>query len=620
LGSRETCYFFLSRTCKTKVLQYLRMVKKKTNQFVVRKRDGRLQLFNKAKLTKALQQSFHAARAGNGYLSKQIASLTEERLKSEYQKVIPGSEDILRIVHEALMEKGFVDVANAYILFFQSTAKREYIKEFFGVRDDLHLGMSAMSLLVDRYLLRNEKGEVIETPSMLFRRVARVVAAIDKRHGKTKREIDQTEEWFYDIMANKAFLPNTSLFLRAGLSKKQQTNRVCLKKEKVSVNLSAFAEQVVSKDGCCNELQTICIADSFMKSVKEKKTIRLQDSVTGKTKRTESTKTLFDQLAKCLKASDRSSLLFIQAAKRKNPICLPEQGVPNTLKKQGQCVYFDEMNYGSINLAAFLKGIPTKGSVDWGLLRQVVQGAVRFLDNAIDVQCYATTQEKKFAKEYRSIGLGVVGFAELLVHIGVAYDSASAIREAERVMRFISKEAKRSSEQLALKRGVYKKYPLGKGKKMKMRNASLTAIHSSKEIALLTNVTPGIGSFHDVSAFRESLSGAELLKFSAAFEKTARHFGFWDSHLLHQIAHTGSVQGVDKISKRIQKLFKTSVEISPRKQIALQATFDKCVDGIVEQRIIVPESFSEKEIQKLIILAWESRCKTLRICFVDSDQ
>jgi ribonucleotide reductase alpha subunit len=554
------------------------MVKKKSTRFKVRKRDGRLQYFSKAKLIKALQQSFHAARAGNGYLSKQVAKEVEERLKREYKKAIPSSEDILRLVHEVLIEKGYVDVANAYILFFQSTEKRERMKDFFGVRDDLHLGMNAMWLLVDRYLQKTSNGKNMETPRELLSRVAKAVATKEKQYGTSSREIAQIQEWFYDIMANKAFFPNPSLFLCAGLSKTQISNQLIPEQSKAFKKMGVCVVQV-SKKRTYKKNCSITTQDSFMNAAKE-----IRDSEGGR-------------------------IIFVDEGQQKKSIqAIEKQDVLRT----------DEINYGSINLAAFLKGVPTKGSVDWGLLRQVVQGAVRFLDNVIDVHQYSSTKQKKHAKEKREIGLGVMGFAELLVHVGVAYDSPAALEEAQRVMQYIRKEALRTSEQLAIKRG---EYVLGKGEKQrkkKFRNQSVITLISSQELSLLADCSRGIDPFSTIGSYEKGISGADLLQSSRLFEKTARHFGFWNSHLLHQIVKTGSVQGLSEIPKRLQKLFKTAVEISPKKQIALQAAFEKCADGIVEQRIVVPQSYSEKEIQKLLFLAWGSKCKSIVIDFMSA--
>jgi ribonucleoside-diphosphate reductase alpha chain len=658
---------------------------------MLRKRDGRLQAFNKAKLVKAVQQSFHVARTGNGYASRQIVNRVEDRLKQTYKNIIPSTEDVLHLVHEELMEKGFIDVANAYILYFQSTSKRERIKEFFGVRDDLRLGMNAMWLLADRYLQRNNKGAIVETPSQLLRRVARAIARVDKRYGKTAKDLAHTQEWFYDIMANKAFLPNTPTLMNAGLPKGQlaacfvlplkdsvseifSTMKTMAEIQKTSggtgfdfseirskgslvestgarasgpisfIQLFNDASEVMKQGGkrsganmgvlrvdhpdierfiaskkeeevLKNFNLSVGVTDQFLCAVNARMQYSIVDPQTKKVVGKKDAKAVFDQIVTHAWKNGDPGLLFLDQINRKNPTKhLGKIAATNPCGEQP--LHPNEAcTLGSINLAAFLKGVPTKGEIDWGLLRQVVQGAVHFLDNTLDASAYPNKKIKEATLGNRRIGLGIMGFAEALAHIGVSYDSAQAIVEAERVMKFIKQEAERASLQLARERGVFPNYKgsMHEKKKKRLRNATLTTIAPTGSISLLAQCSSGIEPLFAVSFVRKSASGIGLMEASALFERTARHFGFWDSHLLDQIAKTGSVQGNKKVPKRIQQLFKTALEIPVSQHVAIQAAFQKHTDSAVSKTINLPKNARKKDVAAAYLQAWESKCKGVTV-------
>ncbi len=181
----------------------------------VRKRDGRLENFQPAKIAKAIEKAFADVKKNTKHVQG-LAGEVVRQLEKDFPNRIPGVEYIQNLVEKILIKNNLADVAKAYILYRQKHTEQREIKSFFGVKDDLKLGINAIQVLKRRYLLKNDKGGVIETPSQLFRRVARAIAKVDKQYKKTDKEVKELEEKFYSLMASREFLPNSPTLMNAG--------------------------------------------------------------------------------------------------------------------------------------------------------------------------------------------------------------------------------------------------------------------------------------------------------------------------------------------------------------------------------------------------------------------
>ncbi|MFQ5888155.1 MAG: ribonucleotide reductase N-terminal alpha domain-containing protein, partial [Candidatus Hydrothermarchaeales archaeon] len=179
----------------------------------VRKRDGQIVEFEPVKITNAIHKAIVAVGEGNGKVAKEMSDQVVEMLEGRFQEGIPAVEEVQDIVEEVLIKNGHVRVAKAYILYRQKRAELRETKKFYGVIDDLKLGVNAIKVLERRYLLKDEKLKVIETPSEMFRRVAKTVAAVDKIYNEKWKD---TEEEFYRLMAKLEFLPNSPTLMNAG--------------------------------------------------------------------------------------------------------------------------------------------------------------------------------------------------------------------------------------------------------------------------------------------------------------------------------------------------------------------------------------------------------------------
>lgn len=189
----------------------------------VRKRDGRLEKFEPEKITRAIHKAIIATGEKDGERSKSLAEKVVSSLSETYDKKLPTVENVQDIVEDILMQHGLTKTAKAYILYRQSKKKQREIKKFFGVKDDLKLGMNAIKILEKRYLKKNEMGQVVETPSQMFLRCAKAVAEVEKKYGATNNEIKNLEKIFYDMMINGEFVPNSPALMNAGTSRQQMS-------------------------------------------------------------------------------------------------------------------------------------------------------------------------------------------------------------------------------------------------------------------------------------------------------------------------------------------------------------------------------------------------------------
>ncbi len=189
----------------------------------VRKRDGRLEKFEPGKIAKAIHKAILATGEKDGERSKALAESVISLVSETFADKIPGVENIQDIVEETLMQHGLTKTAKAFILYRQSKKRQREIKKFFGVKDDLKLGINAIKILERRYLKKNEKGQVVETPSQMFWRCAKAAAKIEKKYGANAKQIRKLEKNFYNAMVNGEFLPNSPALMNAGTPRQQMS-------------------------------------------------------------------------------------------------------------------------------------------------------------------------------------------------------------------------------------------------------------------------------------------------------------------------------------------------------------------------------------------------------------
>jgi len=272
---------------------------------------------------------------------------------------------------------------------------------------------------------------------------------------------------------------------------------------------------------------------------------------------------------------------------------------------------YESCNLGSINLSNMVRD----GSTDWERLGSVTEKAVHFLDNVIDMNRYTLPQIEAMTKANRKIGLGLMGFADFLIQLGVSYNDSRALEIGEKAMSFIQERGRNASRALALKRGSF---PNFEGSILKkdwdaMRNATVTTIAPAGTISIIAGTSSGIEPIFALAFVRHVLDGKELVEVNPFFERVAKQDGFYSEELVRKIAENGNIQNLNEVPERIRKLFVTAHDISPEDHIRMQAAFQRYTDNAVSKTVNFPHEATVDDVAKVYRLAYELGCKGVTI-------
>ena len=279
---------------------------------------------------------------------------------------------------------------------------------------------------------------------------------------------------------------------------------------------------------------------------------------------------------------------------------------------------YESCDLGSINLALMYKKVGTRHEIDWDKLREVTNLAVHFLDNLIDVNKFPLPQIEKATKLTRKIGLGVMGWASLLIRLNIPYNSEQAVALAEKVMSFILTEASKESLELGKAKGTF---PAFKGsiydKKenpTRMRNATLTTIAPTGTISIIAGpCSSGIEPLFAISYYRNVMDNDKLVEVDPLFEEIAKERGFYSRELMEKIAEYSSIQDIKEIPEDVKRVFVTSHDISPEWHVRMQAAFQKYVHNATSKTINFPNEAKVEDVRKSYLLAYELGCKGITI-------
>ncbi|MCL5291949.1 MAG: ATP cone domain-containing protein [Actinobacteria bacterium] len=279
---------------------------------------------------------------------------------------------------------------------------------------------------------------------------------------------------------------------------------------------------------------------------------------------------------------------------------------------------FESCNLGSINLSKMLTRCPdgTRCTIDWEHLKETVHLSVHFLDNVIDASLYPLTQIDEITKANRKIGLGVMGFAEMLLKLGIAYDSEESVTKGEEVMAFIYEEAKRASVKLAEARGSFPNFKGSKWEKAgykRMRNATVTTIAPTGTIGIIAGTSSGIEPIFAISYARQVMEGTTLLETNATFEEVAKARGFSNRELMLEIAKTGTVRDREDTPEDVRRLFATAFDVAPEWHVQIQAVFQKYTDNAVSKTVNLPQTATMEDVRRIYLMAYELGCKGITI-------
>ena len=357
---------------------------------------------------------------------------------------------------------------------------------------------------------------------------------------------------------------------------------------------------------------SVGLTDQFMQAVQDKADFPLINPRTREEVKRVKAHKLFDLIVESAWATGEPGIIFLDAVNRGNTI--PHLGDIEATSPCGEqpLLPYESCNLGSLNLAKVVKD----GAVDYPLLKKIVQTAVHFLDNVIDANNFPLESIKEQTLANRKIGLGVMGFADMLIQMGVQYNSDDAVKVGEEVMAFIQKEARQASATLADKRGNFKFYAGSRfdGNGIgRMRNATTTTIAPTGTISIIAGCSSGIEPLFAVSYVRRVLEGTELVEVHPLFEEIAKQRGFYSTELMRQIAQTGSIREFKEIPKDVRRLFVTAHEVSPQWHIRLQAAFQKHTDNAVSKTVNFPHQAGPDDVRQVYLMAYEMGLKGVTI-------
>jgi len=292
----------------------------------------------------------------------------------------------------------------------------------------------------------------------------------------------------------------------------------------------------------------------------------------------------------------------------------------NAFDANGFCVHncgeqpllpYESCNLGSINLSKMVQD----GKVNWEKLRDTVRNGVHFLDNVVDANVYPLKETAEITRANRKIGLGVMGFADMLIMLGIPYDSDEAIKVGQELMAFIEQEAHKKSMENAEARGSFSNFEgsIWRNRYRAFRNATVTTVAPTGTISIIAGCSSGIEPLFAVSFMRNVLGGARLFETNALFEATAKARGFYSAKLFEEIARTGSVQKIEGVPEDVKRLFVTALDIKPVWHIKMQAAFQKSTDNAVSKTVNLPNEAKVEEVKEIYDLAWKLKCKGVTV-------
>lgn len=369
---------------------------------------------------------------------------------------------------------------------------------------------------------------------------------------------------------------------------------------------------------------SVALTDTFMDALKENKDYDLVNPHNKKPAGKLNSRKVFDLIVQHAWKNGEPGIIFIDRMNQYNPT--PEAGEIESTNPCGEqpLLPYESCNLGSINLSKFVKVsdnaystdnlLDSDAYIDWDSLRDTVHRATHFLDNVISINNYPLKKIEEATKANRKIGLGVMGWADMLIQLGIPYNSEDAAKLAGEVMGFIQTESKKQSSVLAEERGVFPNFEHSIYKdKMHLRNATTTTIAPTGTLSIIAGCSSGIEPLFAVAFVRNVLEGTKLYEVNPLFEKIAQKRGFWSRELIEKISAEGTLHGIEEIPEDVKKLFTTAHDISPLDHIRMQAAFQKNVDNAVSKTVNFSHDAEPKDVEDAYFLAYGLECKGLTV-------
>jgi ribonucleoside-diphosphate reductase alpha chain len=375
--------------------------------------------------------------------------------------------------------------------------------------------------------------------------------------------------------------------------------------------------EIKEHDGVLSNFNiSVGITKDFMDALKHDGEYDLKNPRTGEVTSTMKASAVFKRIVELSWKNGEPGIVFLDKINADNPT--PHIGEMESTNPCGEqpLLPYESCNLGSINLAHMVTETNGKKEINYLKLGNTIRTAVRFLDNVIEVNSYPLPQIEKMTKSNRKIGLGVMGFADLLIELGIQYNSPKAANTAEEVMKFIQEEARRVSAFLAQERGVF---PNFKGSiydregGLKVRNATVTTIAPTGTISMIAGASSGIEPLFAIVYEKNVLDGQHLMEVHPEFKRVAQDEGFYSDELMKMVAFSGSLNKIYGIPKRIRDVFVTAHDIEPRWHISIQAAFQKYTDNAVSKTVNFKNEATAKDVEEVFLYAYELGCKGVTV-------
>jgi len=550
---------------------------------------------------------------------------------------------------------------------------------------------NARAVLERRYLIKDEKGQVIESPEDMLRRVSHHIAAADLLYDP-KADITEREEEFFQAMLQMEFLPNSPTLMNAGRELGQLSACFVLPIEDSMSSIfdtlkytalihksgggtgfsfsrlrpegdlvgstggvasgpvsfmKAFdaATDVIKQGGkrrganmailnvdhpdilkfiaakedntsLTNFNISVAITEKFMTAVENGGDYELVNPRTRKVMDKQNAKVVFDRIVDMAWKNGDPGIVFLDRVNRDNPT--PKLGIVESTNPCGEqpLLPYESCNLGSINLSKMVTAKNGSVSIDYVKLEKSVRMAVRFLDNVIDVNKFPLPKIGEMTRLTRKIGLGVMGFADLLIMLGIPYDSEEALKTAERLMKFISDKATGASVELARERGVFPAFEgsvYDRSGGPRVRNSTRTTIAPTGTLSIIAGCSSGIEPLFALSYTRTILEGTKLTEVNPLFEEIAKREGFYSQELMQDVGQKGKLKDVKGVPEKIKRLFVTAHDITPEWHVRMQAAFQRYTDNAVSKTVNFPHDATREDVARVYMLAYKEGCKGITI-------
>jgi ribonucleoside-diphosphate reductase alpha chain len=373
-----------------------------------------------------------------------------------------------------------------------------------------------------------------------------------------------------------------------------------------------FVEAKLDKDRLSNFNISAGVTDKFMEAVIRDKPYTLINPRTSRKTGSAKARAVFDLIVNAAWHTGDPGLIFLDEINRRNPT--PMVGEIEATNPCGELplLPYESCNLASINLDKMVNG---RQEVDWKKLKEQIMWGIRFLDDVIEVNKFPLPQIRDITFANRKIGLGVMGFADMLIRLGIPYNSVEAIHFAEQLMRFIYRESLKTSQILAAERGVFPNYKksLYAKKDLQIRNATVNTVAPTGTISIIAGCSSGIEPLFAISFVRNVLSGTNLFEVNSHFEQMARARGFYSKELIAEIAQAGSLKKIKEIPIDVKRTFVTAFDVTPKQHVQIQGAFQKYTDNSVSKTINLPADATVDDVRKIYLLAYKLKCKGITI-------